>query len=320
MNYGLALSGGGTRGAAHVGVLLALEEEHLLPTAIAGTSAGSIVAGIYGAGMKPSEMKDVVHDLTRYGHALIDPDYINILRTLPQLLSGRSMSLTGLIKGNRLNNYLCKLTEGISITAAPMPIVISAVDINSGGTIAFTNASRVSPRPGVIWNHSVVLCDAMMASSSVPGIFRPRFIENYCLVDGGVTNNLPVDLLIAAGVPNVIAVDIGVDYQTPHSDSISEVVSHSFSIMSFALKECQSLGEILSLKPKLPKGAGLLTFEQMDACMEAGYHDTKRMMPAIRRKLLAVARRPDYGKADRTQSIVPHSTDSDSHTGVLRIL
>lgn len=290
MNYGLALSGGGTRGAAHVGVLLALEEEHLLPAAIAGTSAGSIAAGIYGAGMNPAQMKDVVHDLTRHGHLLIDPDYLNILRLLPQVLSGRPMSLTGLIKGNRLQSYLCKLTNGISMADVPIPIVISAVDIDTGSTIAFTNSSKVSPRPGVIWNSSIVLCDAMMASSSVPGIFSPRFMEHCALVDGGVTNNLPVDLLIAAGVPDVIAVDLGVDYETPHSDSISEVVSHSFSIMSSALKECQSLGEILCLKPQLPKGAGLLTFEQMDACMDAGYQYTKQMIPAIRRKLLAARR------------------------------
>ncbi len=75
MGFGIALSGGGTRGAAHVGVLCALEEEGLRPTSVAGTSAGSIVAGLYALGMSGQEMKDRIYELARQGTKLIDPDY-----------------------------------------------------------------------------------------------------------------------------------------------------------------------------------------------------------------------------------------------------
>ena len=144
----------------------------------------------------------------------------------------------------------------------------------------------------------------MMASSSVPAVFCPQRIGEYCLVDGGVTNNLPVDLLIEAGERRVIAVDIGADYQMPHDHSIVEIVSHSFSIMSRDLKDCKSRGELLLLNPELPQGAGLLTFDRMEECMEAGYIYTKRMIPAVRKALQ---------RSGRTQNSAHRGLSGTSH-------
>lgn len=285
MSYGLALAGGGTRGAAHVGILSALEEENLLPNSIAGTSAGSIVAGLYASGMSLKEMRQTVTYLSKRGLCFMDPDYLQFLRFIPQILTKRQVTMTGLIKGNRLLALLYELTSGITMGEAKLMTVIPAVDINSGNTIVYTNSKHPQRSEKVIWEKQVCLCEIMMASSSVPGIFCPRTIDSYCLVDGGVTNNLPTDLLISAGEKNVIAVDIGVDYEMPHDDSIMEITSHSYSIMSGSLKDCRSSGELLLLKPKLPKGAGLLTFERMEECMNAGYQYTKSMTPAIRRTL-----------------------------------
>ncbi|WP_373264288.1 patatin-like phospholipase family protein [Hungatella hathewayi] len=290
-DYGIAFAGGGTRGAAHVGVLLALEEEGLLPDYVAGTSAGGIVAGIYGAGVELGMMKEVVQWMSRHGNRFLDPDIIGILTFLPQLFTGQEVSLTGLLKGNRLMNFFCQLTEGTAIEEVKRKLLIPAVDLKSGDTIAFTNlmengiTDAARHQKNVRWEKTGPLCEIMMASASVPAVFQPRRVGNYCMVDGGVTNNLPVDLLIAAGVKRVVAVDIGADYRTPHDKSIMEIASHSFSIMSRDLKECRSSGEILLLKPELKKGAGLLTFEYMESCMEDGYHYTKRQMKVIKRAL-----------------------------------
>lgn len=290
-DYGIAFAGGGTRGAAHVGVLLALEEEGLLPDYVAGTSAGGIVAGIYGAGVDLGMMKEVVQWMTRHGKRFLDPDIIGILTFLPQLFTGQEVSLTGLLKGNRLMHFLCQLTEGAAIEEVKRKLLIPAVDLNSGDTIAFTNlmengiTDAARHQENVRWEKTGPLCEIMMASASVPAVFQPRRVGSYCMVDGGVTNNLPVDLLIAAGVRRVIAVDLGADYRTPHDRSIMEIASHSFSIMSRDLKKCRSSGEILLLKPELKKGAGLLTFEYMESCMEDGYHYTKRQMKVIKRAL-----------------------------------
>ncbi len=290
-DYGLALAGGGTRGAAHVGVLTALEEAGLLPQRIAGASAGSIVAGLYAAGMNTGDMRETVRWLSKHGRSLIDPDILGIALFLPQILLGRETALKGLIKGNRLQRFLCDLTDGMEIQGNCRGLLIPAVDINSGDTVTFTNLFReVIPlsalrQEHVKWERSGLLCDIMMASSSVPAVFRPRQMNGFLLVDGGVTNNLPVDLFISAGETRVIAVDIGEEYEMPHDYSIIETAFHSFSIMSRELKDCRSSGEILLLKPPMPRGAGLLTFECMEECMENGYVYTKKMMPRIRRVL-----------------------------------
>ena len=290
-DYGLALAGGGTRGAAHVGVLTALEEEGLLPDRIAGASAGSIVAGLYASGMKTVDMRETVRWISKHGRSLIDPDISGITLFLPQILLGRETTLKGLIKGNRLQRFLCGLTDGLDIQEDCGGLLIPAVDINSGDTVTFTNLFKEEiPYPAlrqehVKWERSGLLCDIMMASSSVPAVFRPRQMNGFLLVDGGVTNNLPVDLMISAGEPRVIAVDIGTEYEMPHDHSIIETAFHSFSIMSRELKDCRSSGELLLLKPPMPRGAGLLTFECMETCMENGYVYTKRMMPRIRRVL-----------------------------------
>ncbi|NNJ32774.1 patatin-like phospholipase family protein [Lacrimispora defluvii] len=290
-DYGLALAGGGTRGAVHVGVLTALEENGLLPTQVAGASAGSIVAGLYASGMDIGKMRDTVRWLAAHGENYIDPNIIGVILFLPQVLLHRKTSLMGLIKGNRLSDFLCDLTEGIEIQDCKKGLLIPAVDINSGNTVVFTNLFQEKVpmsalrEENVRWQKNGLLCDIMMASSSVPAVFCPRQINGFLLVDGGVTNNLPVDLLISTGVSNVIAVDIGEAYEMPKDHSIMEISFHSFSIMSRELKDCRSSGEILLLKPPIPKGSGLLTFEYMEECMESGYLYTKKMMPRIKHAL-----------------------------------
>ena len=138
-DYGLALAGGGTRGAAHVGVLTALEEAGLLPDRIGGASAGSIVAGLYAAGMGVGAMRETVRWLARHGRNYIDPDYLGILLFLPQFLMGREASLRGLVKGNRLQRFLCGLTDGLEIQGDCKGLLIPAVDVISGNTVVFTN-------------------------------------------------------------------------------------------------------------------------------------------------------------------------------------
>ncbi|MCC8026794.1 MAG: patatin-like phospholipase family protein [Clostridium sp.] len=281
MNYGLALSGGGTRGAAHVGVLKALAEADMLPDTVAGASAGSVAAGLYAAGLTIEEMESAVAHLSKRGAEYLDPDYGSILEFVPQLLAGRTVSLSGFLKGNRLLEFFCRLTRRKQLDEAEVKLVIPAVDLHSGDTICYTNIEHVEAAGHVRWEWEAYLCEVMMASSSVPAVFAPRRMGNYLLVDGGVTDNLPGNLLTAAGVERVIAVDVGSSYKGPDDDSVTEVISHSFSIMSSRLKECGSRGESLLLSPPLSSKAGLLTFDCMEDCMERGYRYTKEMLPRI---------------------------------------
>lgn len=293
MGYGLALAGGGTRGAAHAGVLLALEEEKLLPEAIGGTSAGSIVAGCFACGVSPQKLCEIVRELASCGVEYLDPDLWAFLCLVPQLVAGKKPSLSGLLKGNRFRKLFVQLTGGMRLEQLSYPLVIPSVDLISGDTVCFTNLEKKkgpkgekTGKPGgeqpVRWLGSGCVGDIIRASCSVPGVFRPVQTKEFCLVDGGVTNNLPVDLMRAAGIENVVAVDIGSNYEMPREDSIFEILSHSFSVMSANLKDCRSTGECLLLKPELTRKAGLLTFDHMEECMEEAYRYTKANAGRIR--------------------------------------
>mgnify|MGYP000175776932 FL=1 len=130
----------------------------------------------------------------------------------------------------------------------------------------------------------------MMASASFPGVFAPRKLGKWLLADGGIAVNLPVELLRKTGPEPILAVDVGSLYEAPSDHSISEILTHSFSIMSRRLKDCGSRGESILLMPPQPSGAGLLTFETMEDSVKLAYEYTKRKMPAIRKALQMAGR------------------------------
>lgn len=284
MSFGIALAGGGARGAAHVGVLCALEENGIVPSSIAGTSSGSVVAGLYAAGVSAHEMVPIVQSLSKTGYLYIDPDYIGILKAVFQFLTYRTITLSGLIKGNRLEKFFKTYTNSKKMKELKLKTVIPAVDINSSLTIVFTN--RI-PKTATVdgttrWQTDVPVSEAIRASIAVPTIFRPKQIGDMCLVDGGVTDVLPVNLLLSAGESNVLAVDISNDSKVPKNQNVLEIVSRSLSIMSSRLKECHSEGEKLLLTPSLPGNVGLLSFGRMEECMEIGYETTLKVLPEIK--------------------------------------
>lgn len=287
MEYGLALAGGGTKGAAHVGVLKALWEADLLPAAVAGTSAGSIAAGLYASGMPLSEMEKVVKYLEKHGNDYLDPDYGGLLGFMPQLLAGANVSLSGLIRGKKLLSYFNELTGSKTLDQSVVKLVVPSVDLMSGQTVCFTNMDHVKDTRTVHWVWDAYLCEAMMASSSIPAVFAPVVKGNLRLVDGGVTDNLPGNLLKECGVGPVVSVDLSGPYCAPRDASIIGTATHSFSIMSSRLKQCGSNDEALLLTPPLPKDAGLFTFGKMTECMEAGYRYTKAMLPKLRETVMS---------------------------------
>ena len=129
-----------------MGVLKALEEAGLLPDAVAGTSAGSIAAGLYASGMQIHEMEKAVHQLAVHGNDYLDPDYSGIMEFVPRLLTGRRINLQGYIKGDKLLSYFCELTGRKQLDESVVKLVIPAVDLISGQTLCFTNSETASPQ------------------------------------------------------------------------------------------------------------------------------------------------------------------------------
>lgn len=283
MPFGLALSGGGTKGAAHVGVLLALEEAGMPPSSIAGTSAGAIVAGLYATGTDAAALKQIVIDMSKKGMFYCDANFSGILKSVPRLIFHRKIDISGLFKGDRLEKFLCEHTGNKNIRDTDIRTFIPAVDINTGETVAYASSLKnVAAIDRVRWKTDIPICQAIRASMAVPAIFTPKTIGDMCLVDGGITDTLPVDLLAAAGEADILAVDITKNYEMPEKKNMIDITTHSLSIMSTRLKELSSHGEKLLLKPRLPKESGILTFEQMERCMDAGYEAAQISMSAIK--------------------------------------
>jgi len=280
MSFGVAFSGGGTKGAAHVGVLKALEEFKLKPSVVAGTSAGSIVAGLYAMGFTITEMENVIHYLSKKGFGILDPNYKKIAFSIFEFFTHKTLSLSGLIKGRKLEKYLCDITDNIHITSVKMQLIIPSVDLNSGLTIAYTNSKKdLKKLDNVVWKDNIKLGTAMYASSAIPGIFEPKIISNMCLVDGGVTDVLPIELLTATSFENnIVAVDISDEYEMPENHGIIEIASHSLSLMRDCLSKYKNQFNNIAIRPALPNKSGLFAFTRMDDCMNAGYISAKNII------------------------------------------
>lgn len=171
---GLVLSGGGARGAAHIGVLQALLENDIRPTIVSGASAGAIVGALYAAGHAPEDMMQVVKDSNLYR------------------LVKLGIPTTGLAKLDYLRDRLAATLPGDDFSALDLPLYVALSDLNSGQL--------------VIRNEGP-LYDIIVASSSVPLVFKPQVLDGHLFVDGGLLCNMPafplreqVDVLIGVNL------------------------------------------------------------------------------------------------------------------------
>ncbi|HHT17662.1 MAG TPA: phospholipase [Papillibacter sp.] len=287
MGFAIALSGGGARGAAHVGVLCALEEAGLYPAAVAGTSAGSIVGGMYALGMKPTQMRKYVEELAEHTKLIVDADYLGIIISAAELFMGKPITFTGFLKGDRLERYMDKLTEGKSITETKMRLIITAVDLVSRKTIAYTNTLEgVSPQKNTVWKTDVPISLAMRASSAIPAVFRPVYEEGMVLVDGGVTDVVPVELLLGTGEEKVLSVDLSGNYPLKPRANIIDISDSSISLMLSTLTEYMTIGEKYRITPNLPETVSALSFDKMVECMEIGYEAAVQCISSIKAALM----------------------------------
>jgi len=207
---GLVLSGGGARGLAHVAVLKALERHHVPVDAIAGTSMGAVVGGLYASGMSAGEIETLVRTLDwrssfQDRSPRRDLDYRRkqeerqFLVRLPVGFDREGFRLPrGLIQGQKLTQVLRRQTLPVAMVAdfddLPVPFRAIATDIETGELVVLSRGD---------------LTEAMRASMSAPGVFAPVELGGRLLVDGGLVNNLPVDVARSMGVDVVIAVDVG---------------------------------------------------------------------------------------------------------------
>ncbi len=206
---GLALSGGGARGAAHIGVLKQLEALNVPVDYIAGTSIGSIIGGLYASGYSAAELEVLIAEID-WDSAFSDStnraslpmrqklDETDFLIDFEVGVDERGLSVPkGVLQGQKLRLILNDIFRGVMLVDdfddLPIPFRAVASDIEHGDHVVLHKGDVVS---------------AVQASMAVPGVFAPIELDGTLLVDGGVTNNLPVDVVRSMGADIVIAVDI----------------------------------------------------------------------------------------------------------------
>lgn len=207
---GLVMSGGGARGAAHIGVLKVLEEMRIPIDIITGTSMGAIVGGFYATGSSPAEIETLVSSL-EWNEAFRDrpplEDYsfrrkeVNanyLIKFDAGVRDGKLALPLGFIQGQNLNFILkSKLIHTATVTdfdRLRIPFRAVAADIETGEAIVLGTGD---------------LARAIRASMSIPGVFAPVDLDGRLLVDGGIADNLPVDVARRMGADVLIAVNIG---------------------------------------------------------------------------------------------------------------
>lgn len=232
---GLALSGGGARGAAHVGVLKVLEEMRVPIDYIAGTSMGSVIGGLYASGMTPEQIATALETMD-WEHIFDDDpprkdrsfrrkrdDDLYLVNAKPGISDDGELKFpSGAIQGQKFVLALRELTLPISTVTdfdrLYIPFRAVASNIGTGQRVVLGSGD---------------LATAMRASMAVPGAFAATEIDGQLLVDGGITDNLPIDVVREMGADIIIAVDISTPYM-PAEDvtNLFQITSQLTTIMT----------------------------------------------------------------------------------------
>ena len=251
---GLCLGSGGARGLAHVGVLQVLEENGIVPDIISGCSAGAIFGAIYAAGTN-------LYLLEKYLGTVEARSIIDL--GIP--LNG------GFLSGDRIEELVLTLTHDLSFGETKIPFVCIATDLMSGEMKVFEEGK---------------LHRAVRASMAVPGVFTPALIDDHYSVDGGVIEELPVDVLRDRGADVVITSDLGIkrNFFDPEHPSPLDILRRSTDIMQARLTRCQEdKGDVL-IRPDA-SFMGLLKISGYEESVAAGRLKAMEALPRIRELL-----------------------------------
>ena len=253
---GFALGAGGSRGVAHVGFLKAMEEAGIKPDYITGTSMGSIIGACYAKGLSPEFMMQEIRDLT----------VVDILD-----LSFSPLTNGAILRAQKMRNKLAEyIDESVTFNQLKIPFRCVAVDLNSAQSVVFKNNDNV--------------CEAITASSTIPGVFKPVAKGNMMLVDGGLKCRLPIDEVREMGADVVIAVDVlGEVRPTDKKLNVFSLMFRTYDIMDseitrYKLKEQRP---DLLVEPELGD-MDLFRFKDLDMAYEKGYEAGLKNIRKIR--------------------------------------
>lgn len=224
---GLAFGSGGARGMAHIGVIKGLNKIGVDIECISGSSAGAMIGGMFASGMKAEEIENVISSL----------DYLDIWKLLTDPVWG-----SGLVKGQKIMNFLQKYIGDINIENLKVPFCAVATDINTAEKVVLDKGNLVA---------------AIRASCSIPLIFEPFLLGGKTLVDGGVSSPVPVSDARSMGADIVIAVNLDSIYFLDENNkkggvtSTISVLNNSYQILRYNLARMETREADLVLEPRI---------------------------------------------------------------------
>ncbi|HLW74380.1 MAG TPA: patatin-like phospholipase family protein [Gammaproteobacteria bacterium] len=309
----LVLSGGGARGAAHLGVIKALEKLRIPVDCIAGTSMGAIIGGLYATGMTADDLEaqmnrraiqDDMADITprsRMTYTEKQDQIKYLLRLEFGYADGHYIFPQGIVNGDapgRILNVLTLAQEpDTDFNKLPIPFRAVAADIETGDMVVLDHGS---------------LTDAIRASLSIPGLYPPVRIDGHLLVDGGLSRNLPVDVARAMGADVVIAVNI----RTPlaKGDQLTDVISVSLQVVK--LYNIQNVKDSIAtltsrdvlIEPDLGD-IGPTDFTRMGEAIEAGEQQAYEQLSKLTDLQLSPEAYAAYRQQYRRMLPSPRSVD-----------
>ena len=246
----LVLGGGGSRGAVGVGLYKALVELGIAIDLIVCSSIGAVNGAFIAAGMSPTELE------SRW-KSLRTADVIGSRWQFLRLLTGASSAFNN----RSLRNLLRRMLPVRSFSELRIPLAIVTTDLETGETIVLTEGDLV---------------DAILASTALPGLFPPIAWRGRRLVDGGLSNNVPIDLAVERGANQVIGMLCGCAKSLPGRANFVTVLGQSFSLALNARYRCDAQmykpqAQLHILEPCFEPGLDLLDFDHAATLIQPAY-------------------------------------------------
>ncbi len=245
----LALGGGAVLGAAHVGVLQAIEEHELEVEAIAGTSIGAFIGALYAFGKSWREIRDIAKEL----------DWFDISKFSP--------SRYGILSNAKMGEMLREVLGEVTLDQANVPFSAVATNAATGETVVLKDG-RVD--------------QAIMASTCIPGIFIPVELNGRMLIDGGVVENIPISPLHTRGAGSIVSVDLMANASRRSPDHMIDILLNVFYFSSISSTRFLSRERDVAIDLDLSK-YNMVSTAQVEELIEEGYHQSS---PVLRRAFL----------------------------------
>jgi NTE family protein len=249
---GLSLASGGGRGMAHIGVLQVLTEHHIPIDMVAGSSAGALVAAIYAAGTD-------LNMLEKYLCTLVPKD----------LIDPTVVTRGGFISGNKVSDIMRVLTHDLAIEQTQIPCFIGAVDLESAEYHIFSGCK---------------LYEAARASMAIPGVFTPANIGGRWYIDGGMLQELPVEVLREHGADVVIGVDLSIKKRFTISPNKAPgahaALLRAFDLMQREITRLRRDPVDVRIKPDV-SFMGMLSTSGAEEAIRIGRQCAEQALPAI---------------------------------------